>query len=409
MAEKLHFVIIDDDAVVLEEYSRLLTQAGYTVTALTSSANALEKIIELQPDCVICDLLMPGVDGLELFQELRKMDNIDQPSFIVVTGKQYEYDQRRALELGVDAYINKPIKQETFLDELLEIIHDKIVVEFWGCRGTLPVSGKKALKYGGNTNCVTLNLAQKHFFIFDAGTGIKELSNYLVNKDEFPLTAQIFISHPHYDHINGIPFFAPLYMTGNKFEILGANQHGQHLDKVISGQMDSIYFPVTMKEFSAQITFRALKEESFAIDDIIVKTILLNHPGRCLGYRVEFKGKSFSYVTDNELYLEDSPHYSQFEVDRLINFIKDTNVLVIDTTYTDEEYKKKIGWGHSCISRAVDVADKAKVKLLCLYHHDPDQTDADIDIKLEEANALLSVRQSLTRCIAPREGDKIVI
>ena len=137
--------------------------------------------------------------------------------------------------------------------------------------------------------------------------------------------------------------------------------------------------------------------------------MLLNHPGKCLGYRVQYKQKVFCYVTDNELYLDDSPKYNQADVDRLVSFIQDVDVLVIDSTYTDEEYAKKIGWGHSCISRVIDIADKAKVKLLCLFHHDPAQFDDDIDEKLKQANVLLKERHSTTQCIAPKEGDKIEI
>jgi phosphoribosyl 1,2-cyclic phosphodiesterase len=174
--------------------------------------------------------------------------------------------------------------------------------------------------------------------------------------------------------------------------------------------MDSVYFPVTIKEFSSKVSFHPLTEEKINIDDISVETMLLNHPGRCLGFRIEYKGKVFCYVTDNELFLEsDTGRYNQYEVDRLINFIKEADVLVIDTTYTDNEYPKKVGWGHSSLTSVVDIADKAKVKQLCLHHHDPDQCDDDIDAKLKQAREILRTRKSSTICIAPHEGDKITI
>lgn len=406
---RLHFFIVDDDQSTVAIYTELLTKAGHQVSSLTSSTNAFNQILQLQPDCVISDLMMPGLDGISLYQEIRTLEKNKQPKFIVATSKLFEFDRKQAIEQGVDGYLTKPIIPETFVEDIFEILQPRMRIRFWGVRGTLPVPGKKTLRYGGNTNCVTLNFGKKHFFIFDAGTGIKELSNCLIKENNFPINAKIFISHPHYDHINGAPFFVPFYLQGNEFEILGASHHGISMEKLFSGQMDTIYFPITIKEFAAKLSFRSLQEESFYIDELEVQTILLNHPGQCLGYRIQHGKKSFCYVTDNELYLEDSPHYNQHDVDRLIKFIEKTDVLVIDTTYMDDEYSRKVSWGHSSVSRIIDIADKAKVKKLCLYHHDPDQFDVDIDAKLKFAKELLKARQSKTRCVAPREGDILYI
>lgn len=285
----------------------------------------------------------------------------------------------------------------------------EMAIQFWGVRGTLPVPGKKTVRYGGNTNCVTLTISPKHFFIFDAGTGIKELSNCIMQHNIFPISAKIFISHPHYDHISALPFFMPLFIKGNEFEVLGTSQGEKNIQELITGMMDGIYLPYTIKEFPAKLTFRNLAEEDFFIDDIYVQTMFLNHPGRCLGYRVQYKDKVVCYVTDNELYMENSPHYNSVETERLMNFVQDCDVLIIDATYTDEDYLKRTGWGHSSVSRVADLADKAKVKLLCLFHHDPEQYDKDIDLKLKQAKAILKARRSSTRCVAPAEGEKIIL
>jgi phosphoribosyl 1,2-cyclic phosphodiesterase/CheY-like chemotaxis protein len=408
-ASKLHFLIIDDNKFLADVHKDMLESAGYKVTCITASKDVLVQIPTLQPDCIICDILMPDLDGFDVFKNIQKIENIKKPVFIILTGKVFEFDRRHAFQLGVDGYLTKPVNPETFVNDILEIYNGTMAVQFWGIRGTLPVPGKLTVEYGGNTNCVTLLISHKHFFIFDAGSGIKELSNHLMHENKFPMAAKIFISHPHYDHINGFPFFKPLYIKGNEFEILGASQGEISVEKLISDQMDSIYFPITMNEFAAKLTFKDLVENSYDMDGIQVKTLLLNHPGNCLGYRIEHNNKSFCYITDNEIYLEDSPQYNQFEVDRLIHFMSDADFVVIDSTYTDEEYPKKIGWGHSSIGRVVDIADKATVKTLCLYHHDPDQFDKDIDLKLEHARSLLKSRESKTICIAAHEGARIII
>lgn len=407
--KKLHFFIVEDSKTSAAISTALLEKAGHKVTTFSSSTAAYEQIIDLQPDCVLCDLMMPDLDGVELLKSIRQIQNIKQPSYIIISSKIFDFDRHASFLAGVDGYLTKPINPETFVTDLMQIINHNMVIKFWGVRGTLPVPGKKTVRYGGNTNCVTLCFAQKEFLIFDGGTGLKELSNYLVERDHFPMSAKMLITHPHYDHINGIPFFLPFYMPGNEFEIIGTNQHELSIESLFAGQMDTIYFPITTKEFSAKLTFRNIKEESFHIGDLYIQTILLNHPGRCLGYKVQYEKKSFCFITDNELYLEDSPQYDQSVVDKFQNFIHGTDLLVIDSTYSDEEYIKKIGWGHSCISRIVDVADRAKVKTMALFHHDPDQFDNDIDLKLKQTKELLAARGSKTQCIAPSEGDEIII
>lgn len=403
----LNFVIVDDDEGALALYRQLITHAGHTVETTTLSQDAYGLICRIQPDIVLCDLMMPQADGFDLLQRIRKTKDMIQPTFIIISAKNYDVDKRHAFDLGVDGYITKPISPDHFIKNIIDIASHKMVVQFWGVRGTLPAPGKDTVRYGGNTNCVTLTIANKHFFIFDAGTGIRLLGEHLIRSGKLPIKANIFITHPHYDHINGIPFFGPMYVQGNEFTIYGANQGERTISDLIGRQMDSVYFPVTMSEFAANIEFHELKEESFSVESIPIKTIQLNHPGTCIGYRVDYQKKSMCYITDNELFLPTSSRYNNFEVGRLITFIKETDLLIIDSTYSDKEYKKKEGWGHSCVSQVVDVADRAKVKQMCLFHHDPAQTDKDIDTKLQLAQTLLKERHSKTNCVASKEGEII--
>lgn len=409
LQKKLHFFVVDDDEDMLELVKTLLEEAGHAVTTTTSSDTALEQIIENEPDCVISDLNLPSISGFDLFESLRKKKMNKQPVFIILTSRHYGFDSNYAEKIGVDGFFRKPINPETFAEDILSYISDDMVVQFWGVRGTLTFASKSSNRYGGNTNCITLSIGNKKLFIFDAGTGIKSLSNYLVKHKKPPISAAIFITHPHWDHINGLPFFAPFYIKGNEFQIYGSNHSAISLDKIISTQMDSVFFPVTIREFSAYISYHPLNEETIWINDISIQTMHLVHPGRCLGYRIEYKGKSFCYVTDNELYLEESPNFNKFDYEKILNFVSNANILITDTTYSDEEYQTKENWGHSCVSRVVELAHQANVKLLCLHHHDPDQVDKDIDTKLRKAKARLTKLNSKTQCIAPHEGDIIKI
>lgn len=407
MAKTLQFFIVDDDQISIKLLSKILEKESHIVSHNTSSTSALTEIIEQVPDCVILDMMMPEMDGLELIKRLRAEPDLDATKIMVVSSKSYEFDRKRAFSFGADGYITKPINTKKIVDQLHRVIQDRIELTFWGVHGTLPAPGKQTTKYGGNTSCVSLEFAKGSLFIFDAGTGIKALSDYLVAENRPLVGAKIFISHPHWDHINAIPFFVPLYTQGNEIEIFGPSHGDTSMRELISGQMDGVYFPINIKEFSAMVTFRDLKEEEFEINGIKVKTMLLNHPGHCLGYRVEYKDKSVCYVTDNELYPKSNQFYNKFYLDQLVDFVAGTDILITDCTYTDKEYEAKIGWGHSAVSQVVDLAVHAKVKTLYLFHHDPDQKDADIDAKLKTARAMLKKRKTSTRCEAPREKQVI--
>jgi len=408
--KNIKFFLVDDDPGVVEIISGYLKQENAVVDGTTLSIEAFEKIVAQKPDCVILDIMMPELDGLELCKQLRQEPVLDDLKIIFLSGKSYEFDRSRAFSFGADGYFLKPITDSAkFIDDLQHIIDDTPELRFWGVRGTLPVSGEDVLKYGGNTNCVSINFPRNNLFIFDAGTGIKLLSNHLMKTYQSSISAKIFISHPHWDHINALPFFTPLYIPGNEFEICGPSHGDITMRELISSQMDGVYFPIRIKEFAARVYFRNLKEQEFEIDQIKIKTMLLSHPGYCLGYRLEYKDKIICYVTDNELFPETSPYYNLDYFEKLSQFVNSADYLITDSTYTDEEYKSKINWGHSPVSQVIKLADHAKVKKLFLYHHDPDQTDQDIDDKHTIARDLLKELDSRTICIAPKERQHFVL
>ncbi len=406
---KTDFFIIDDDEATASLYQALLEDAGYTVDVSTSSVQGLARIKTVQPHYVILDVMMPEMDGLELLKRLRDTVHLAALKVIMVSAKIYDYDERRAFDLGADGYIKKPIKVETFVKEVEAIIQQDLKLTFWGVRGTLPVPGETSLRYGGNTSCVSINFPRDRLFIFDAGTGIKSLSNHLMASGPKKLGAKIFISHPHWDHINALPFFVPFYLQGNEFEICGPSQSGTSMRELISAQMDDVYFPITIKEFSSRVYFQDLSEGQYEIDGIEVTTMLLKHPGTCLGYRVSYQGRIICYITDNELFPEGHEFHDAAYLDKLSAFIAGADVLITDCTYFDDEYPRHVGWGHSSIGEVARMAHHASVKTLYLFHHDPDHSDEDIDRKLEEVENLLRDMKSTTSVVAPYEGLELIL
>ena len=405
MTKKTSVFVVDDDQSIIDFLTVALSAEGFDVSSSTCAATAVETAITLRPDCIIVDLMMPEKDGFDLVREFRQDETFASTKIIVISSKSYEFDRRRSAALGADGYITKPLDAKTIAGQIQRILRDKIDMTFWGVRGTLPVSGEKTLKYGGNTSCVSLEIPGGHFFIFDAGTGIKALSDTMAEWHRYPVIGKIFVSHPHWDHINALPFFAPMFGRGNEFEICGASHGDITMRELISAQMDGVYFPITLKEFAARVYFRNLGEETIEVGNVKITTKFLTHPGKCLGYRVCYEGRTICYVTDNELYLEDSEFYNQMYVDKLTNFVRGADALITDTTYTAEEYKSKVGWGHSSVNQVVKLAHAAEVDTLYLFHHDPDQDDDAIDAKLAEAQAALEKLKSKTKCIAPRASE----
>jgi phosphoribosyl 1,2-cyclic phosphodiesterase/CheY-like chemotaxis protein len=405
----MKFYLVDDDPDVLSLLTKLLEDAGHRVEASPSSLQAIKQIPVTRPDCVLTDLLMPDMDGFELVRELRRRPELEHMKIIVLSAKAYEFDRRRAKELGADGYITKPIERASLIESITAIMSSQVTVDYWGVHGTLPVPGPEYTRYGGNTPCVSVEVGGEPLFIFDCGSGIKKLSDRIMQGGGQRFSCRIFITHTHWDHINTIPFFAPLYVRGNQIEIYGPYQGDLTIERAISAQMDSVYFPVTVREFGARLVYRDLREEALHFGPVRIDSMLMSHPGNCLGYRLAARGRSVCYITDNELYPPGSTRYNARYVEHLAAFCKDADLLITDTTYRDDEYPAKMDWGHSAVSQVADLAARANVKRLHLFHHDPDQTDDAIDRKLDDTRAALAKLGSKVVCEAPAEGSAAVV
>jgi phosphoribosyl 1,2-cyclic phosphodiesterase len=179
------------------------------------------------------------------------------------------------------------------------------------------------------------------------------------------------------------------------------------MEQIMSDQMNGVYFPVTVREFGAHVTYEDLDPRDYNIEGVKITTFELSHPGGCLGYKIQHQGKTIVYMTDNELFPKDSDYYVSEVRDEFIQVIQDADILMHDTTYTDNEYTNKVQWGHSCVSEVARLAHDAKIKNLYLIHHDPDQNDDAIDAKFEACCQILKELGSNTKCITPKEGDSV--
>jgi phosphoribosyl 1,2-cyclic phosphodiesterase len=297
-------------------------------------------------------------------------------------------------------------------------------LKFWGVRGSIPTPGKHTVRYGGNTPCLELRLDDDSLVIFDAGTGIRNFGDDLINNGE-SVNGYLLISHPHWDHIQGFPFFKPAFISGNELTIYGTERPEKSLSEIISEQMNRIYFPVQLHELKAKLNFRPIQEEGeIKIGDCVVKTLYVNHPGFTIGYRLEYSGKTLVYISDNEPYdREVAASLSNFESavkakfeskkgdpnQRVFDFCEGADVLLHDATYTPEEYIDRVGWGHSHYLFTLRVAAEANVKRLYLFHHEPNHSDDKVDDILKKCKKEVKTRGYRFECEAAAENMVISI
>jgi len=350
---------------------------GYELRELGSAAGLEKAVAEFSPDLVVTDILMPCGDGISACKRLRAAPATADLAFIFVSAKGFDADQREALAAGGAAYLMTPFRPETLREVVRETLTDKIAVRVWGCRGPISVPEAAAGKYGGNTPCVEVVLPGRRRLIFDAGTGILLLGNRLVAQSLSKLA--ICFTHYHGDHTQGLPFFKPLYVPGNVVEIYGPADSSESLTKKIKGEMGGDYFPVSIEAFQASVDFVVVTERTFEMPGYSLSALYAFHPGRTVAYRLDLGGRSVVYASDNELPLANlEPEFSG-EALRFAEFAAGTSLLTHDTTYSRSAYDQKRGWGHSCGEAVAALAVQAEVGQVCLFHHDPDSTDADIE------------------------------
>ena len=283
-------------------------------------------------------------------------------------------------------------------------------VRFWGTRGSIPTPGHRTATYGGNTSCVEVRTADGTLIILDCGTGIRELGLDLLRSRSGPHRIYLLIGHTHWDHIQGFPFFTPAFLPGMELNIYAPSGFQRSLEDSLSGQMQYSYFPVKLHELSSRIHFTELEEGFFRIGEVLVETQYLNHTAPTISYRISSEGTTVAYVTDHEPFWNSTDGLFQHPGDqRHVAFLRGADLVIHDSQYTCEEYKTKLGWGHSTIDYATDVAIAAGVRRLALFHHDPGHDDATIQRLETEARARALAANAALDVFAAAEGMQIEV
>lgn len=293
-------------------------------------------------------------------------------------------------------------------------------VKFWGVRGSIPSPGQKTMRYGGNTTCIEIRTDDNDLIILDGGTGIFPLAQTLLK--ELPVKAHIFNTHSHWDHIQGLPFFIPIFIPGNSIHLYGAFDpiSGAGPERIMSIQMQYSYFPVREAEMQSRIQYQTIMPgETLCVGPASVTATLLNHPVINLGYRIECSGKSVFFTGDHE------PHYNIYEpgddgyteyqalIDEqwqsIVNAIKGVDILIADCAYTQQEYPAKKGWGHGTFDSSIRLAMAANAKILYCTHHEPTRSDDELEKVFAEALSRHAGIAGLPDIRLAREGDEIEI
>jgi phosphoribosyl 1,2-cyclic phosphodiesterase len=263
-----------------------------------------------------------------------------------------------------------------------------LTVQFRGVRGSTPSPARETVRYGGNTSCVVVRSGDE-LLILDAGTGIRSLGDDLAKLfGARPINANLLISHTHWDHIQGLPFFAPAYSPHNHIRIIGPNGRGAMLERALKNQMSPMHFPVGLDQMRGLTGVEELVSDHTYLGNFSISVIPLNHPGGCAGFRIGVNGTAIGYLPDHEPYQSDrSGMPSGINPSRkaLVDFVRDLDLLILDTQYTEVEYQNRIGWGHGSLPESVALAVEAGVRRLALFHHDPSHDDHQIDQMVEAA------------------------
>ena len=434
---KRRVLVVDDDGEIRELANAILSQE-YEVMEAVDGQDGWEKTLSWRPALVITDLMMPRMHGYELCRLLRGPDAPAGLKILVASSKPFATDKAQSLAAGADDYIIKPFAIDDLLEKVRKLLSAEaqpaavpgetsaakrssllsslpgpegaqpVYVRFWGTRGSCPTGGGETSRYGGNTACTEVRIGAL-LIILDCGSGLRKLGGELMR--EFagrPIEGHIFVGHTHWDHIQGFPFFAPLYSPKNTFTLYSMRGAKSGLRNIFSDSMALDYFPIPLSSLASKLSFVEL-EGPVDLGAAKVSFMHLNHPGVCVGFRIEAQGKIITYLSDHEGFarLGGDSDLARRQDAMIADFARGSDLLIKETQYTEEEYSSRKGWGHSTYRDSAQFAAESGVKRLALFHHDPDHTDELMDANVAYCRAILAESGSKTDCFAATDGLRI--
>jgi len=279
-----------------------------------------------------------------------------------------------------------------------------MIIRCWGARGSIPTSGKDYLRYGGNTTCLEIRNNRDDILLVDAGSGMREAGNALLAEGYRNFT--LLLTHAHWDHIMGFPFFKPLYRHDTTIHVWGCAFAQDSIREMLARVMSAPYFPINYDDVHAKVLYEELCAETYRFGNLTITPIALSHPNQGSGYKFTDNGKSFVFLTDNELGMQ---HEGGLAYEDYLAFCRGADLLFHDAEYRDAEYPKRRGWGHTTIEQAVNLALDAGVRQLGLFHHNQDRLDHEIDDMVAVCRQIISERKSALSCFAVHQSMEIVL
>lgn len=418
----LKVLVVDDDEIAGGLSRDLLAEAGMEADLLTDSLQVIETLRNNRYPLVVLDILMPGIDGLSLCHKIKSDPGLRSIKVVMVSGKSFEADKKRAREYGADLFIEKPYSVETFAQQIAEVAGRSAApppppaetlrstelastpaaalrATVWGCRSLPGLKSSGPSRYGHKTSCVSVE-AGDHRLIFDAGTGLAALGEILAREGR-RREHWFFLTHFHRDHVEGLAGFWGARQAGHSLHISGAGEPDKDLQQLVQ---EAFEVSGGLEEVQAEVQLYPVLEESYEVfPDILVSSFYANHPGTTLGYVLETKGRKLVYCPDSELYGESATALQDYD-ERLGRICSGADLLIHDGRYTSEDYRTLRNNGHSSFKSAVDFAGRHGIKRLVLFHHDSQYSDADLDRLAGEAARLVSEKSYPLQVGLAREG-----